>query len=107
MWPTVANLSPWGGADVIPTKFLDAVQREHLQGAYGMSVTIPNGQTVGDGANQIFLDGQMMIEARWPNTTLDVSHPTLAETSGSSYIDSGTGLWTGTITDPNQPSRPA
>src|SRR4051812_40928693 len=37
---------------------------------------------MGEGANQIFLDGQMMTEARWPNTSLDVSHPTLALTGG-------------------------
>jgi len=33
----------------------------------------PMNLDLGDGANQLFLDGQMMIEARWPNTTLDVS----------------------------------
>ncbi len=56
--------------------------------------------------NQVFVDGQMMIEARWPNTSLDVSHPTVAQTSGGSYIDGGTDLSTGTITDPNLPARP-
>lgn len=30
---------------------------------------------LGAGKNQVFVDGQMMIEARWPNTTLDVSNP--------------------------------
>jgi parallel beta-helix repeat protein len=29
----------------------------------------------GDGRNQVFVDGRMMIEARWPNTTLDISRP--------------------------------
>ena len=35
----------------------------------------PQGWDLGDGDNQVFVDGQMMIEARWPNTTLDVSRP--------------------------------
>ena len=30
---------------------------------------------LGFGKNQVFLDGRMMVEARWPNTTLDVSRP--------------------------------
>jgi uncharacterized protein (TIGR03437 family) len=62
---------------------------------------------LGDGANQVFLDGQMMTEARWPNTTLDVSHPTVAQTTAGSHVDGGSGLSTATITDPNLPSRPA
>jgi len=61
---------------------------------------------LGEGRNQVFVDGQMMIEARWPNTTLDLSRPTLAAIAGGSYIDGGTGLSTGTITDPNLPTRP-
>ena len=34
--------------------------------------------SLGPGADQIFVDGQMMTEARWPNTGQDVSRPTLA-----------------------------
>jgi hypothetical protein len=30
---------------------------------------------LGTGRNQVFVDGRMMIEARWPNTTLDVTRP--------------------------------
>ena len=33
---------------------------------------------LGDGDNQVFVDGRMMNEARWPNTSLDLSHPTHA-----------------------------
>ena len=33
------------------------------------------GWDLGTGNNQVFVDGQMMTEARWPNTTLDVSRP--------------------------------
>ncbi|HXE55437.1 MAG TPA: Ig-like domain repeat protein, partial [Tepidisphaeraceae bacterium] len=39
---------------------------------------------LGDGQNQLFFDGQMMTEARWPNTSLDVSHPTFATATSSS-----------------------
>lgn len=31
---------------------------------------------LGLGRNQVFINNQMMTEARWPNTSLDVSHPT-------------------------------
>ncbi|HET6250978.1 MAG TPA: right-handed parallel beta-helix repeat-containing protein [Tepidisphaeraceae bacterium] len=33
---------------------------------------------LGAGNNQVFLDGKMLNEARWPNSTLDVSHPAFA-----------------------------
>jgi uncharacterized protein (TIGR03437 family) len=56
--------------------------------------------------NQVFVDGQMMIEARWPNTSLDVSHPTVAQTGAGSSVDGGTALSSGTITDSNLPARP-
>ena len=62
---------------------------------------------LGEGANQVFLDGQMMIEARWPNTTLDVSRPIVALTGGGSYVDGAAGFSTGTITGLDLPSRPA
>jgi hypothetical protein len=38
---------------------------------------------LGVGKNQIFVDGQSMIEARWPNTTV-LSHPKLATVQGGS-----------------------
>jgi parallel beta-helix repeat protein len=60
------------------------------------------GWTLGDGRNQVFVDGQMMIEARWPNTTLDLSHPkqaTLDNASGSTFYDAAAsqsaGTWDG------------
>jgi hypothetical protein len=34
---------------------------------------------LGEGNNEVFVDGQAMNEARWPNTSLDLSHPTLAK----------------------------
>jgi hypothetical protein len=57
---------------------------------------------LGEGNNQVFVNGQMMNEARWPNTTLDVSHPVLAHTTGAtSQIANGPNASTATITDPH------
>jgi len=39
---------------------------------------------LGPGKNQIFVDGQMMTEARWPNTGTDPSNPTWAVATGGS-----------------------
>jgi len=33
--------------------------------------------TLGEGNDQVFVDGRMVNEARWPNTSSDLSHPTL------------------------------
>ena len=52
---------------------------------------------LGAGNNQVFLDGQMINEARWPNTSMDVSHQSDAHVSS----------WSGnTLRDPalNQPA---
>ncbi len=38
----------------------------------------PMSTNLGDGNNQVFVDNQMMNDARWPNSSLDVSHPTFA-----------------------------
>jgi len=87
------------GADVIPASSWTL--------SNGNIYKAPMSWDLGDGANQVFLDGRMMIEAQWPNTTLDISHPTVAHTSGGSYVNGGAGLWTGTISDVNLPARPA
>ena len=36
---------------------------------------------LGDGQNQVFVDGQMINEARWPNVATDVAHPARASVS--------------------------
>jgi len=53
--------------------------------------------SMGSGNNQIFVDGQPMTEARWPNTSLDLSHPTFATISSAS---ARSGYDTATIYDP-------
>ena len=63
----------------------------------------PQGWDLGWGENQVFVDGRMMIEARWPNTSLDISRPkkaTMDSASGSTITDAdlrqfGSGAWTG------------
>ncbi|MEK7752925.1 MAG: hypothetical protein AAB654_13470 [Acidobacteriota bacterium] len=55
------------------------------------------GWDLGPGKNQVFVDWQMMNEARWPNSSLEVSYPNLGlseEGSGQSAARTG---W---ITDP-------
>ena len=86
------------GADVIPANSWTL--------SSGSIYKAPMSWDLGDGNNQVFLDGKMMIEARWPNTTLDVSNPKLAHIANRSYV-AGTPLAVGTITDPSLPSRPA
>jgi hypothetical protein len=52
---------------------------------------------LGEGNNQVFVDGQMINEARWPNSGPDLLHP--AESTVASYSD-GT-LYDPSITQPN------
>ncbi len=46
--------------------------------------------SLGTGKDQVFVDGQMIHEARWPNTTSDVSHPAFSYLTGISGSLSGT-----------------
>ena len=68
----------------------------------------PQSWDLGFGNNQVFVDGRMMIEARWPNTTLDVSRPRKAtmddvDAGGSSgtledsALTHGDGYWDGAV----------
>src|SRR5689334_11286685 len=52
--------------------------------------------TLGPGADQVLVDGRMITEARWPNTSLDVSHPTSARAAD---ISASNGI--ATLRDPN------
>ena len=54
---------------------------------------------LGQGKNQIFVHGQMMTEARWPNTGTDLSNPTWAVATGGSSDRSHP---FGSPIDPNQ-----
>jgi uncharacterized protein (TIGR03437 family) len=85
------------GADLIPASSWTS--------SSGNIYKAPVSWDLGEGNNQIFLDGKMMVEARWPNTTLDVSHPTVAHFSSGSYV-SGTPLAVGTIADTSLPAKP-
>jgi hypothetical protein len=53
--------------------------------------------TLGEGNDQVFVDGRMMNEARWPNASLDVSRPTRttvanAQQRGDSWLLEVSGL---------------
>lgn len=61
----------------------------------GSIYAAPMSWTLGEGYDQLFVDGVMVNEARWPNTTSDVSHPTLARITGGTRT-----AMTGTLTDP-------
>jgi uncharacterized protein (TIGR03437 family) len=97
---------PYNGESVTVSG-ADAIPASSWTLSTGNIYKAPMSWDLGNGANQVFLDSQMMIEAQWPNTTLDLSHPTVAQASGGSYVDGGTGPSTGTITDANLPPRPA
>ncbi|HSU66972.1 MAG TPA: right-handed parallel beta-helix repeat-containing protein [Tepidisphaeraceae bacterium] len=70
----------------------------------GGSVYEANSPNIGEGNNQVFVDGQMMNEARWPNSSLDISHPTLATVGGYSggtiydnSLNQPNGFWNGAL----------
>ena len=64
---------------------------------------------LGEGNNQVFVDGRLMVEARWPNTNFaDPSHPNLAHAQSvwagngtttiyDSSLSQPAGYWTGGI----------
>lgn len=60
---------------------------------------------LGEGNNQVFVDGQMVNEARWPNSGPDPLHPTLETAQnivasggrGTLYDSHLTGNWTGAV----------
>jgi hypothetical protein len=52
---------------------------QHNGSVYRASVSLPVASYADSGffANQVFVDGEMMIEARWPNTGSNLMRPTL------------------------------
>lgn len=55
---------------------------------------------LGAGNNQVFVDGKMMTEARWPNTTLDVTRPRKAKADSLTVTSAaGADPASATITD--------
>jgi Right handed beta helix region/Protein of unknown function (DUF1565) len=61
---------------------------------------------LGNGQNQVFVDGVMINEARYPNTGTDLSHPTLA-TGKTITTSTSNGVSYATVQDPglNQPAN--
>jgi len=59
---------------------------------YGNSIYVASQPWgLGEGNDQVFVDDQMLNEARWPNTSLDVSHPAFASAVWASTSSPGTG----------------
>lgn len=74
------------GADVIPAQAWSV----HSGSIY----QAPIAWTQGVGMDQVFVDGVMMNEARWPNTTMDLSRPK------TSTVGSVSGTTSLTVNDP-------
>src|SRR5579859_3437054 len=47
----------------------------------------PMSWDLGEGNNQVFVNGSPVNEARWPNTSIDLSHPTLSYASGVGGVE--------------------
>lgn len=121
-----ANVANWGDTvDIEAGTYRETVHPAHS----GVTFTNYNGQAVtvsgadlvsgwsnaggsvyktsmswdlGEGSNQVFVDGQMVNEARWPNSGPDVSHPTDSLVGGYSNgvlydqtITQANGFWDG------------
>lgn len=101
---------PRSGAAGAPVRFETYIgEQVTVSGADPISGWTPHTASVfkarqkwdlGFGKNQVFVDGRMMIEARWPNTTLDVSHPVKASMDAAvATTDAATLVSTADMTD--------
>lgn len=61
--------------------------------------------TMGDGNDQVFLDSQLMNMARWPNCSLDQSHPVLSLVNSVSIPDISNAVVTLNDTNLTQPAN--
>ena len=56
---------------------------------------------LGEGNNQVFVDGRMILEARWPNTpSLDLSNQVFAHAQGATNSGSTTTIYDSALTQP-------
>lgn len=72
----------------------------------GSIYVAPQSWDLGEGNNQVFVDGQMINEARWPNSSLNFSDPTFESSETIQTTDEATGYYypsTATLTDANLP----
>lgn len=56
---------------------------------------------LGEGNNQVFVNGQEQVEARWPNTSLNPSNPTQATAQSASATATTTTIYDSTLTQQN------
>lgn len=75
--------------------------------AQGSVYTAAQSWDLGEGNNQVFVDGKMVNEARWPNTSLNVSSPTwgratsvVMNTLGAKYETSVVTLYNSQLSQP-------
>ncbi|HZK80996.1 MAG TPA: right-handed parallel beta-helix repeat-containing protein [Humisphaera sp.] len=61
--------------------------------------TAPMSENLGAGNNQVFIDNEMINEARWPNTSLDLSNPTQAIVATATPASEVVGPNSATITN--------
>lgn len=94
------------GAEPVTISGADVIPAESWTRYNGNIYRAPMGWDRGDDANQVFLDGRMMIEAQWPNTTLDITRPTPAHAASGTAEGAGA-TRNGAIVDPILPDRPA
>ena len=69
----------------------------NFAGYSGATYHASMGWSLGEGNDQVFVDGRMINEARFPNTSLDVSHPTL--TYAQRYV--GGTIYDSSLNQPN------
>ena len=56
------------------------------------------GWDLGEGNNEVFVNGQEQVEARWPNTSLDASHPSGSTAQGGWASGSTTTIYDSALT---------
>jgi hypothetical protein len=69
--------------------------------AGGSIYTAPMSWTQGGLNDQVFVDGQALNQARWPSTSFDFSHPTLAHAGAGSTGVVNNNVLNNTLVDPN------
>jgi hypothetical protein len=91
------TFSAYNGEQVVVSG-ADPVGGWNPAGGAVYSATVP--WMLGPGADQVLVDGRMINEARWPNTSLDVSHPTSARAASISANNGVATLYDPSLTQP-------
>jgi hypothetical protein len=84
------------GNESVTVDGADPVSNWYLNPGYQAA----QGWDLGAGNNEVFLDGKMMVEARWPNTSLDPSHPNLGHAQSGTESSTSTTLYDWSLSQP-------